>query len=186
MHHRPFRKKRRAATTVELAIVLPVTFALVLAIMIGGVGVFRYQQVAHLARETARFASVHGGQYAKNHSGNIAAGTLPNVNEDYLTSFAKSRAVGLDKSQLKVKATMTVITPGAKSASTTETVAWDNTTENLYRSPYSAWTDTTKTPPVNVEVSNVVTVQVTYSWSPGLFGMGSIDLTSTAVMLMSY
>lgn len=186
MHYRPLRRKRRAATVVEAAIVLPATFALVLAIMIGGVGVFRYEQVAHLARETARYASVHGGQYAKQNSGAIGAGTLPSVNEDYLINYAKGKAVGLDKSELKVKVTMTVITPGATSASTTETVAWDNTTENLYRSPYSAWTDTSKTPPTNVQVSNVVTVQVTYAWSPGLFGMGSIDLTSTAVMLMSY
>ncbi len=35
-------------------------------------GIYRYQQVASLAREGARYASVHGSQYAAD-TGNAAA-----------------------------------------------------------------------------------------------------------------
>jgi hypothetical protein len=38
---------------------------LLFSTIVGGLGVFRYQQVAALARQGARFASVHGAQYAK-------------------------------------------------------------------------------------------------------------------------
>jgi Flp pilus assembly protein TadG len=186
MRHRTKIKKRRGASVIEAAIVLPVTFALVLGILIGGIGIVRYQQMAFIARETARFASVHGGQYARTNAGAIAAGALPKVDSAYLVNFAKSKAAALDPGQLQVTISMTVINPAATAASTTETVDWDNTTENQNRSPYSAWTNTDTTPPTNNQVCNVVTVQVTYRWSPGLFGVGPIDLTNTAVLGMSY
>jgi hypothetical protein len=53
---------RAAVTAVECAIVLPVTFFLLFALVVGGMGVFRYQEVATLAREGARYASTHGHQ----------------------------------------------------------------------------------------------------------------------------
>ena len=56
---------RRGTTSVEFAVTCPLVFFLVLATMVGGLGVFRYQQMASLAREGARWASVHGGQYEK-------------------------------------------------------------------------------------------------------------------------
>jgi Flp pilus assembly protein TadG len=56
---------RRGTTSVEFAVTCPIVFFLVLATMIGGLGVFRYQQMASLAREGARWASVHGGLYEK-------------------------------------------------------------------------------------------------------------------------
>ena len=56
---------RRGTTSVEFAITCPIVFFLILATMVGGLGVFRYQQMAELAREGARWASVHGGQYEK-------------------------------------------------------------------------------------------------------------------------
>jgi hypothetical protein len=186
MFHRPAHTQRRAATAVEAAIVLPITFFLVLGILIGGMGVFTYQEMAHLARETARFASVHGGQYAKQNAAAISAGTLPSVDKAYLINFAKGKAAGLDPSQLQITVTITTLAPGAESASSTETVDWDNTTENQNRSPYSAWTNSNTTPPSNVQLENVVTVQITYPWSPGLLGIGTINLTSKSVMPMSY
>jgi len=60
VHHR-----RRGTTTVEFAITCPIAFFVIFAIIVGGLGVFRYQQVASAAREGARWASVHGGQYAE-------------------------------------------------------------------------------------------------------------------------
>ena len=54
----------RGTTAVEFAITCPIVFFLVFAIIVGGLGVFRYQQVASAAREGARWASVHGTDYA--------------------------------------------------------------------------------------------------------------------------
>jgi Flp pilus assembly protein TadG len=59
------RPRRRAASLVEFAVICPVLFLLILGALIGGLGIFRYQEVAWLAREGARYASVHGTQYAK-------------------------------------------------------------------------------------------------------------------------
>jgi Flp pilus assembly protein TadG len=58
-------KRRRGATTIEFAIACPIAFFLLIATMVGSLGVFRYQQVASLAREGARWASVHGADYAE-------------------------------------------------------------------------------------------------------------------------
>jgi len=180
------RRNRPAATAVEAAIILPLTFFLVLGLMIGGMGIFRYQEMAHIARETARYAAVHGGQYAKQNATAIKAGTLPTVDKAYLVNYAKSLAVSLDTGQLNVDVNTTVITPGASSASTTETVDWDNTTENQNRSPYSAWINNNTNPPSHVQADNIVIVTVSYSWSPELYLTGPINLTSKAVMAMSY
>jgi Flp pilus assembly protein TadG len=57
------RNRRRGATTVEFAVACPIVLFVIFAIIVGSLGVFRYQQVATLAREGARWASVHGGQY---------------------------------------------------------------------------------------------------------------------------
>jgi Flp pilus assembly protein TadG len=63
MRRNTTENQRRGAAAVEFAIAAPILFFLVLAIMIGSQGVFRYHQVAALAREGSRWASVHGGQY---------------------------------------------------------------------------------------------------------------------------
>ena len=44
---RPF--ERPAGTAVEFAIVGPITFMLVLGLFVGGLGIFRYQEMARLA-----------------------------------------------------------------------------------------------------------------------------------------
>ena len=66
MLRRANSQKRRGATLVEAAIVYSVLFQLLIGMIVGGLGVFRYQQVASLAREGARYASVRGTQYATN------------------------------------------------------------------------------------------------------------------------
>jgi hypothetical protein len=57
--------RRIAATVAETAIVLNATMLLLIGLIVVGLGVFRYQQVAAVAREGARWASVHGGSYAQ-------------------------------------------------------------------------------------------------------------------------
>lgn len=66
------RARRRGAVLVENALVLGVMFSLLLSVIVLGMGVFRYQEMAYLAREGARYASVHGTQYASD-TGNAAA-----------------------------------------------------------------------------------------------------------------
>lgn len=66
------RRSRRGHTTVEFAFVAPLALLLILGLLISGLGVFRYQQMGHLAREASRWASVHGAQYAAE-TGNTAA-----------------------------------------------------------------------------------------------------------------
>jgi Flp pilus assembly protein TadG len=55
--------RRSAATAVEMAVIAPVFVFLLFALVIGGLGIFRYNQVAHLARQAARYAAVHGQDY---------------------------------------------------------------------------------------------------------------------------
>jgi len=66
------RRQRTGAVLVETALVYPVLFVIVFGIITLGIAVFRYQQVAHAAREGARYAAVHGKRY-HDETGNPAA-----------------------------------------------------------------------------------------------------------------
>src|SRR5439155_6731204 len=56
-------RKRSGAYLIECAFVLPITFFLLLMIVIGSLGIFRYQECAYLARMGTRFGSVRGDNY---------------------------------------------------------------------------------------------------------------------------
>ena len=86
---------RRGVSAVEAAVVYPITILLLLGTVVLGLGVFRYQQLQCLAREGARYASVHGPQYATD-SGNAYA-----TNQTVLTQI-ETLAVGLDLTQLEL------------------------------------------------------------------------------------
>ena len=181
MLRNPKTTPRRGATLVESALVLPLTFLLILGLLIGGMGIFRYQEAAHLARLAARFASTHAAQYERDNALAIQAGTLPYVDKNYLiTNVVNANAAALDTTQLSVAVTITMTT----GPSATQTYDWDDTTHNSNRAVYSAYTDlsTQKL----VDVTNTVNVTVTYPWIPELFLVGPINLTSTAVMPLSY
>jgi Flp pilus assembly protein TadG len=60
----PRSATRRGTTAVEFAAVAPVTFLMLLGLLVGGLGTFQYQELSYLASESARWASVHGTQYA--------------------------------------------------------------------------------------------------------------------------
>jgi Flp pilus assembly protein TadG len=87
-------KSRRAATVVEFAVVAPITFLLLIGVLVGGMGISRYQQVANLARESSRWASVRGSQYAKD-TGKPAA-----TAQDVYNNVISAEAVSFDMSQL--------------------------------------------------------------------------------------
>jgi Flp pilus assembly protein TadG len=93
------RRSRPAATMVEFAIVGPVTFLLLIGLLVGGLGVFRYQQIAYLAREASRWASVHGAKYAQD-THNPAA-----TPADVYNTVIKPDATGLDLGQLTYSVT---------------------------------------------------------------------------------
>jgi Flp pilus assembly protein TadG len=90
---------RRGTTAVEFAIVCPIAFFLIFATIAGALGTFRYQQVATLAREATRWASVHGGQYAKETRKPAATA------EDIYTNAIEPRMVGLRADKLSYEVT---------------------------------------------------------------------------------
>jgi Flp pilus assembly protein TadG len=90
---------RSGATIVECAFIYPVFFLLVLGMVVGAAGIFRYSQLAHLTREAARYASVHGGQYAQEL--NVTA-PLP---ADIYNNVILANAAAFDTSQLNYSIT---------------------------------------------------------------------------------
>jgi Flp pilus assembly protein TadG len=158
------RKVRRRAGTilVESALVYPVLFVLILAIIMFGLGVFRYQQVAHAAREGARWASVHGAQYAKERS--VAAATPEQV---YAGAVLPHMA-------------------GAQPAALTYAVTWPlDRNGNPDKRPTRSYTYTDAGGTQRTgAVTNTVTVTVTYQWNTVLFG--TIPVSSTSVTPISY
>jgi len=147
------KNKRSAATTVEYAIVFPALFLLLLGIVIGASGIFRYQETAHLARKAARWASVHGTDWAK------ATGNPPATPTDIYNNAIAPYAVILDPSKLGYS------------------VTWN---------PSNAPSHPVTINGQVVPITNTVTVTVTYQWVPEAFFTGSINLSSTSVMPMSY
>jgi Flp pilus assembly protein TadG len=162
------RSGRNGVTTVELAIIGPITFFLVIALLIGGMAIYRYQQVAHLAREGSRYASTHGGQY---HLDGIDAQTgVPQIASSAdLQAYLATKTVGLDPSGLTI------------------TISWSAPPQYLPSNmPSYDDTDPTLVPPGQITIYNYVTVTVSYQWMPEMYLSGPITLTSTSTIAMSY
>src|SRR5262249_50953127 len=92
-------QRRSGATVVECAFVYPVFFLLVLGLLVGAGGIFRYSQLASLSREAARYASVHGQQYAQEMK--VPAPTPA----DIYNNVVLPNATGFDTSQLNYSIT---------------------------------------------------------------------------------
>lgn len=123
MVHRSQRLVRAGAVTVESAFAYSIMFMLLIGLLVGGMGVFRFQEVAALAREGARYASVHGKQYQQE-TGKAAA-----TEDDIFKTVIYPKAVGLDRSRLKSTVTwkssnrpLTVTTDVARPVGNTVTV----------------------------------------------------------------
>jgi Flp pilus assembly protein TadG len=145
-------RRRRGATMVEGALVLSVFFSLTFCTIITVLGVYRYQQVAALAREAARYASVHGGQFA------LDTGQSMATSQSIYTNAIQPKVIGLNLNNL------------------TYSVTWDNSNEMpIYLANVTN----------NTYMRNRVTVTLSYKWVPEAY-LGSITLTSTSVMEMSY
>jgi Flp pilus assembly protein TadG len=115
--------RRSGVTALESAIVLPVLFGLLLIIVVGGYGVFRYQQIAMLAREGARYACVHGAQY-QSETGNTAA-----TSTDVYNNAILPYATNLDLTQLTYTVTWNSSNSPYTSSSTDYEKALGNTVQ---------------------------------------------------------
>jgi Flp pilus assembly protein TadG len=151
------RQRRTGAALVETALVYPILFLLVLGIIMLGIGVFRYQQVAHAAREGARWAAVHGAKYAQE-TGNPAATPQDVFDTVILPQMAR-----------------------VSSANISYAVTWNQDNRQTYSYVYT--NPTTGETSVRSR-QNTVSVTVGYSWDTGFFGV--IPVSSTTVMTMSY
>jgi Flp pilus assembly protein TadG len=89
-HHR-----RRGAAVVEMALIGSLLFLLLFGIVMGGLGVFRYVQVASLAERGARWAAVH----SRDESGKARKLTSADV-----TTVVQSQAAGMDRQALRCNA----------------------------------------------------------------------------------
>ena len=100
---------RRGVQAVEAAIVLPVVMMLILGTFSTAMGVYYYQLVATLAREGARWASVHGPTYQAEHPP-----PTPPTSQDVYNNAILPMAVGLTPAQLTCVLTMTSNTATVK------------------------------------------------------------------------
>jgi TadE-like protein len=158
--------RRRGASAVELAFICPVVLFLFFALGFGAMGVFRYQEVAHLARKGARYASTHGGFY---HSEGIDTRTgVPSIStSDQMRTYLLPYCTLLDPNSLTVNLSYTAgLTP--------------------VNYPYYSDPDPNLVPPGSRIIRNNVRVTVSYRWMPELYLVGPFTLTSTSEMPMSY
>jgi hypothetical protein len=77
-----------------MAIIAPLAFLLVIGLIVGCVGIFRYNQVAALAHEGARWAAVHGRNYER------INGRKPITSEEIYSNVIQPRATGIDLGRL--------------------------------------------------------------------------------------
>jgi Flp pilus assembly protein TadG len=118
------RSKRRyhprGVSMVEAAVVYPLTMLLLVGTLVLGIGVFRYQQVQALAREGARYASVHGPTYAAEENSSYATSAT-------VQSYIETLAAGMATSDLDCTVTWSPDPPTANPPATVTvqvTYAW--------------------------------------------------------------
>jgi Flp pilus assembly protein TadG len=153
--------RRHAAITVEAAVVLPVMLFLVLLLIVGGMGVFCYQQVACQAREAARWACVRGGDYQKDT--NLDSPTQAEIFQNAVLPMV----VSMDTSQLSLQ------------------VQWIDRGSNTVQPWDGAPKGVKSITPLGEYVTNSVRTTVTYNWVPGLF-VGQLTFTSVCELPMAY
>jgi hypothetical protein len=147
---------------IESALVYPLLFLLLLGLIVGGLGVFRYQQVACQAREASRYACVHGARYQKD-TGNPCPSQA-----QILQQVVLPLAAGMDPQNLSLQLQWIDETKGA-------VVPWDQAGK------WPTGVDVT-----GATVNNRVRATVTYQWWPEVFLAGPINLSSVSEIPMAY
>jgi len=138
--------RRRGATAVESAIVLPLVFLLARGLSVGGMGVFRHIQTACLAREGARWASVRGSGYQRD--ANQSSPTAQQIAEQGVHPYA----AGIDPTSLAVQ------------------VEWVDRATNTASDWDTSGKDVSSVTTSGEMVTNAVRVTVTCQWLPGPLG----------------
>lgn len=107
------RRHRRGLMMLECAFVYSVALQLILGVIVLGLGVFRYQEMAWLAREGARWAAVHGPDYQSDQSDDAPTST------DVMTQVITPKMAMLTSQNVKCTLTMT-----SGTATVTVTYTW--------------------------------------------------------------
>lgn len=154
--------QRRGAVAVESAVVYSLLFLLLLGVIVGGLGVFRYQQVACQAREASRWACVRGADWQKE------TGKPAPTQEQIRQAAVLPLAAGMDPNQLTVKVEWI-------NQYTGKVYAWDEAPR---------WTSSTTT--TGAAVTNSVRVTVSYAWSPSVLLPGTLTLRSVSEVPMAF
>jgi Flp pilus assembly protein TadG len=94
MNMRYHNQPRSGVAVVEVAITAPVAFLLVIGLIVGGLGTFRYQQVAALAREGSTYAALHSPYY-ESRTGQPRA-----TSDSVMSNAVLPLAAGLDASAI--------------------------------------------------------------------------------------
>lgn len=137
---------RRGAAAVETAILLPLVCLLTIGLIAGGIGVFRYIQVACLSREGARWASTRGGGYQRDTD--QPSPTRQQVIDQAVLPFA----AGIDPALLDVQ------------------VEWIDRATGTAHDWDAAGKDVATANAAGQLVTNSVRVTVTCRWTLGVFG----------------
>jgi Flp pilus assembly protein TadG len=154
------RSRRPGSTLLECALVYPAVFFFVLALLVGGLGIFRYQEMACLAREAARYACVRGSGYQKD------TGNASPTQSQIQTNVVQAMQVALQNTYL-----------------TTQVYWIDMNTGTV-----SSWDSSSKAPTTNNSsgqpIAAHVRVTVSYQWYPEVYLTGPLTLTSTCEIPM--
>jgi Flp pilus assembly protein TadG len=156
------RPQRRGALLVESAIIYPALFLLLFGLIVGGLGIFRHQQVACQAREATRWASVRGARYAKE------TGQPSPTQDQILQNVVTPLSASMDPTKLGIRVEWIDATSGAA-------IPWDQASK--------APTGKTQS---GDRVSNRVRATITYQWWPEVFLTGPINLKSVSEFPMAY
>jgi len=146
------RTRRSGAVLVEAALIYPIVFLILLAILMLGLTVFRYQQVSHAACEASRYASVHAATYSEE-TGKPAATEADILNEVVVPQL------GIPANQV------------------TCAVVWNDSNK-----PMHTVTETSGSQRITKAVANTVSVTVTYRWNTGWFGTIPVSSTSISTI----
>jgi Flp pilus assembly protein TadG len=137
------RPDRRGAAALEAAVVYPVAMLLLIGTVVVGIAVFRYEQLQALAREGARYASVHGPTYASEQNSSYATSST-------VLTYVETMTAGIQPNSLSCTVTWA---PNPPTTSTPSTV----TVQLSY-----SWSPEGFLPPQAVSMTASSTMPVTY------------------------
>jgi Flp pilus assembly protein TadG len=141
---------------VEAAIVYPVLFALLIGLIVVGMGVFHHQQVAWQAREASRWASVRGLTWEKDTD--QPSPTKADIRREAVLPLAFC----MDASKLDVRVDWIDQVSGTA-------VDWDSATKSRFSITNAG-----------EPIVNTVRVTVSYDWAPVIPFLGPIRMASVS------